>query len=65
MHLGKDFFLIAKFVVAVIRLFGRVFGDQDDRKSDDEVENNHSHDAEVVIKSNSPNSSRTGKTSNH
>lgn len=58
MHLGKDFFLIAKFVVAVIRLFGRIFGDEDDRKADDEVENNHSHDAEAVVRSSSPDSSR-------
>ena len=58
MHLGKDFFLIAKFVVAVIRLFGRIFGDNDDRKADDEVESNHGHDAEHVVKTSTPDTSR-------
>ena len=36
MKFGKDFFQILEFVVAILRLFARVFGDDDDRKADDE-----------------------------
>ena len=31
MHIGGDFFRIAKFVILLMKLFGQIFGDDDDR----------------------------------
>lgn len=47
---GKDFFKILEFVMAALRLFARIFGDDDDRKNDDETQSNHRHEVEKIIK---------------
>lgn len=36
MIFGKDFFKIFNLVIQIIRLFGRVFGDDEDKKAVDE-----------------------------
>lgn len=44
MKFGTDFFKVLAFVMQVLRLFARVFGDKDDQKADDEVSDNHIHE---------------------
>jgi len=41
---GNDFFKILEFVHAILRLFGRIFGDDDDRINDDKTQGNHVHE---------------------
>jgi len=36
---GRDFFKTLNFIMAALRLFARIFGDDKDRKADDEVNN--------------------------
>jgi len=47
---GKDFFRTLEFVVAVLRLFARVFGDDDDRKADDEQRQKYGDYGEKLVK---------------
>jgi len=52
---GEDFFKIIQFAMAVLRLFGRIFGDKDDLDKDDEIFNHNSGPVEKLIKSNGNN----------
>lgn len=47
---GRDYFKFAQLIVAILRLIGRIFGDNEDRANDDESENNHKHEIEKIIK---------------
>jgi len=49
MKFGADFFKVLEFVMAVLRLFARVFGDAEDRKADDEQKNLHGDYAEKLL----------------
>jgi len=49
MHFGSDFFKIVEFVVAILRLFARVFGDADDAKSDAETKAKFGDYAEKIL----------------
>lgn len=49
MKFGADFFKILEFVVAILRMFARVFGDDDDRKADDEQRATHGDYAEKLV----------------
>jgi len=51
MTFGEDFFKIIQFVVAVMRLIGRIFGDDKDKKYDDQIMGNHAHEADKIIDS--------------
>ena len=46
---GGDFFKIIQFVIAIMRLWGRVFGDDEDRANDDAAQENHRHEIDVII----------------
>jgi len=46
---GTDFFKILEFVMAALRLFARIFGDDEDRLNDDKTQGNHVHEANKVI----------------
>lgn len=46
---GGDFFKIIQFVMAIMRLWGRVFGDDEDRENDDRAESNHRHEIDSII----------------
>jgi len=50
MKFGSDFFKILEFVVAILRMFARVFGDDEDRAADDEQAEKHGHYAEKLVK---------------
>jgi len=50
MTFGADFFKTVQFIVAVLRLLARIFGDNDDKKIDDEISGNHAHEIEEIIK---------------
>lgn len=50
MTFGTDFFKTLQFVVAVLRLLARIFGDDNDKKSDDEISGNDAHEIEDIIK---------------
>lgn len=49
---GSDFFKIIQFVMAVLRLCARIFGDEDDVKKDDEIFNHNSGKVETIVKAN-------------
>lgn len=49
MKFGSDFFKIAQFVVALLRLIGRIFGDTEDKKHDDEAADNCAHEVDRII----------------
>lgn len=49
MTFGQDFFKTVQFIVAVLRLLARIFGDDDDKKSDDEIMGNHAHEIDTII----------------
>jgi hypothetical protein len=51
MVFGRDFFKIIAFAMQILRLFARIFGDDDDKKIDDEVQGNHIHELDKVIRS--------------
>ncbi len=50
MKFGSDFFKILEFVVAILRMFARVFGDDEDRQADDEQAAKHGDYAEKLVK---------------
>ena len=33
MKIGKDFFRILSFAIAIMRLFGQIFGDEEDKQA--------------------------------
>lgn len=49
MVFGNDFFKVLQLVVAILRVWGRIMGDKDDRKNDDAVQGNHCHECDKVI----------------
>jgi len=51
MQFGSDWFKTIQFVLAVLRLLARIFGDEADRKEDDAIQGNHAHEVEEIIKS--------------
>lgn len=51
MTFGEDFFKIIQLVIGIMRLFGRIFGDKEDRKHDDEAQENHQHEINVILNS--------------
>lgn len=50
MKFGEDFFKVLEFVMAILRMFARVFGDEEDREADDEQQKLHGHYAEKLVK---------------
>lgn len=50
MRFGADFFKILEFAIAVIRMFARLFGDNDDVKADDETRSKYGDYAEKLVK---------------
>ncbi|MBA7623565.1 hypothetical protein ES703_30962 [subsurface metagenome] len=49
MHFGEDWFKTIQFVMAILRLIARIFGDKDDKKFDDEIQGNDAHEVEKII----------------
>ena len=49
---GSDFFKVVQFVVAVMRLMARIFGDESDVKNDDDAFNHNSEGVEKIVKAN-------------
>jgi len=49
MTFGEDFFKTVQFVVAVLRLIARIFGDDKDKEFDDKIAGNHAHEIEKII----------------
>jgi len=50
MTFGEDFFKIIQFVMAIMRLIARIFGDDKDKKFDDKIMGNDTHEVEEIIK---------------
>lgn len=50
MKFGTDFFKILQFVVSVMRVIARVFGDKEDKDLDDKFGSNHLHDVDETVK---------------
>lgn len=48
MNFGADFFKIIAFAMQILRLFGRIFGDDEDKKADDQVQGNCVHEVEKM-----------------
>ena len=48
MIFGADYFKIIQFVIDCLRLFGRIFGDPEDKKNDDQVQGNCRHELEKL-----------------
>lgn len=46
---GTDFFKMLEFVMAAIRLFARIFGDDKDRENDDKTQSNHVHEVQKIV----------------
>ncbi len=46
---GTDFFKMLEFVMAALRLFARIFGDDEDRKNDDKTQGNHVHEVGKIV----------------
>ena len=57
MTFGSDFFKTVQFIVAVLRLLARIFGDDKDKEEDDKIMGNHAHEVEEII-----NTTHTAKT---
>ncbi len=49
---GQDFFKMLQFIMDALRLFARIFGDENDRKNDDKVQGNHRHEIDKIINAN-------------
>lgn len=54
MKFGEDFFKIVQFVIAIMRLIARVFGDKTDKDLDDEFGTNHLHEVDETVKKYAP-----------
>jgi len=50
MKFGADFFKILQLVVSFIRMFARIFGDDEDKKADDEVQKNCRNELNQIVK---------------
>lgn len=50
MTFGEDFFKTVQFIVAVLRLLARIFGDDKDKEDDDKIMGNHAHEVNDIIK---------------
>lgn len=50
MKFGSDFFKIIELVIAILRMFARIFGDDEDRAQDDEVREKHGDYAEKLVR---------------
>jgi len=48
MKFGEDFFKIVAFAMQILRLFARIFGDEEDKKADDHVQGNCVHEIEKM-----------------
>lgn len=60
MTFGEDFFKTIQFVVAVLRLLARIFGDDSDKENDDKISGNHAHEIEDVIQTTSAAKTKQG-----
>lgn len=47
---GQDFFKIAQFVLALLRLIGRIFGDDEDKANDKKAAENCATEINRIIK---------------
>jgi len=54
MIFGEDFFKILQFVVAVMRLIARIFGNEKDKELDDKFGTNCLSDVDRSVKSYAP-----------
>ncbi len=59
MKFGTDFFKTIQFVLAILRLIARIFGDPADKDLDDKFGSNHMHDVDTAVKKYAPNGSQT------
>lgn len=50
MIFDKNFFKYAQLIIAIIRAIGRIFGDKEDKKNDDEAQENHRHEIDFILK---------------
>lgn len=50
MKFGIDFFKILQLVVSFIRMFARIFGDEEDKKADDETQENCKKEMDKIVK---------------
>jgi len=46
---GQDFFKMLQFIMDALRLFARIFGDENDKVNDDKNQSNHRHEIEKII----------------
>lgn len=60
MTFGEDFFKIIQFVMAVLRLIARIFGDDEDKKHDDNIMGNHAHEIDKIVKTTSAAKTKQG-----
>ena len=51
MTFGADFFKTIQFIVVVLRLLARIFGDDEDKKIDDYIQGNHAHEVDTIVRS--------------
>ena len=54
MIFGTDFFKTIQFVLAVLRLLARIFGEQSDKELDDKFGTNCLHDVDKTVKNYAP-----------
>lgn len=54
MKFGSDFFKTIQFVMAILRLIARIFGETEDKKLDDTFGKNHMHDVDEFVKHTAP-----------
>lgn len=54
MKFGTDFFKTIQFVLAILRLLARIFGEESDKKLDDTFGENCIHDIDATVKKYAP-----------
>ncbi len=54
MIFGSDYFKIIQFVLAIVRLIARIFGEQTDKDLDDKFGTNCIHDVDRTVKEYAP-----------
>lgn len=59
MTFGSDFFKTLQFIMAVLRLLARIFGDEKDKEIDDKIQGNHAHEIDKII--NTTSAAKTNK----
>ncbi|MCK5601248.1 hypothetical protein KAR91_05255 [Candidatus Pacearchaeota archaeon] len=47
---GSDFFKIIQFALAILRLFGRIFGDDEDKTNDKKAADNCATEIDHIVK---------------